>query len=835
MINSLQKIGNKLAWVQESSSPTDYVHLEILPYQYNELWHAQRHGFLSNFFSIKEPFFMEVQWNVWDIKIWLLVPKKYQEYVTHMFYASFESSELIQKPYNNITKWISHIKWSKDAVLHEPRYFSEAWSYVDPFRDILSFFFTIPKQHSCLFRIQVNFYTPKTLWQKIVSVLIPKKTESEWEKTESPTTEQYVDIWLSFSDPQWVYSNMFLNQLSKFLLNGSVKYSSKKDKTKTTSMAITNLFHLPTKVNVNKSLHYIPYRKLPVPVDLPKDSTEKWFTQIWFADYKDSREPFGMRLEDKFRHMYVIWKTGMGKSNFLATLIRSDIHQWSGVAVLDPHGDLIEDILEHIPPDRMKDVILFDVSDVHHPVWFNILECTHDDQRNLIASWVVSIFKKLYGNSRWPRLEYILRNVMLSILYYPGSTLLHILRMLTDDKFRKEVLTYVKDPIVLKFWHDEFDKRQDRQKNEAIWPIANKIGQFLSSSTVRNIFAQEKSMINIREIMDTGKILLLNLSKGRIWEDSASMIWSFLVTKFQIDAMSRADTAEKDRKDFFLYIDEFQNFATDSFESILSEARKYRLSLIVANQFTSQIEENVRNAIFGNVGTIVSFGVWYDDASMMSQQFKELITANDLLSLPKYKAYIKLMVDGITKDPFTMWTFAMPKSEQEPWTVENIRTQTRQKYAMKRSDLEEKIAWWSKKSFSVTEKAVENIMKENKKKIEQKKKQIIKNPQTTKNSTDKTKKTFTENEEVKNSTSDDLVTIKNIKISHKYIGTVKLKYNYGLFVIVDTVEWLLHKSCIVWKFAENRKSQYEIWDTIEVIAQEIKEIKWEDKIVWALE
>ncbi|MBP6256669.1 TraM recognition domain-containing protein [Patescibacteria group bacterium] len=206
-------------------------------------------------------------------------------------------------------------------------------------------------------------------------------------------------------------------------------------------------------------------------------------------------------------------------------------------------------------------------------------------------------------------MEYILRNVMLSVLQYPNATLMHVARMLTDKNFKDEVLESVTDPIVLKFRRDEFDKRSDNQRNEAISPITNKIGQFLSSSIVRNIFAQPKSKINIRKIMDEGKILLINLSKGKIGEDNAAMIGSFLVTKLQIDAMSRADTPQHLRKDFFCYIDEFQNFATESFSNILSEARKYRLSLIVANQFTAQIEENVRNAIFGNVGTIVSFGL----------------------------------------------------------------------------------------------------------------------------------------------------------------------------------------------------------------------------------
>lgn len=284
---------------------------------------------------------------------------------------------------------------------------------------------------------------------------------------------------------------------------------------------------------------------------------------------------------------------------------------------------------------------------------------------------------------------------MLSVLEYPNATLMHVARILTDKNFKEEVLSNVTDPIVLKFWRDEYDKRSEKQVTESVSPITNKIGQFLSSSIVRNIFAQPKSKINIRKIMDEGKILLINLSKGKIGEDNAAMIGSFLVTKLQIDAMSRADLPYDQRKDFFCYIDEFQNFATDSFESILSEARKYRLSLIVANQFTAQIEENVRNAIFGNVGTIVSFGLGYDDAMVMSSQFKEMITANDLLSLPKFKAYTRLMINGVTSDPFSIGTFPLPKPETSEEIKTKIKQQSRQRYAVEKTHLEELLKAWA--------------------------------------------------------------------------------------------------------------------------------------------
>ncbi|USN54534.1 MAG: TraM recognition domain-containing protein [Candidatus Peribacteria bacterium] len=382
------------------------------------------------------------------------------------------------------------------------------------------------------------------------------------------------------------------------------------------------------------------------------------------------------------------------------------------MAVIDPHGDLIDDVMAHIPSRRTNDVILFDVSDLEYPVGFNIMQYKDASEKNLVVSGMMAVFARIWEGSWSSRMEYILRNVLMSVIEYPNATLMHVIRVMTDEPFKKEVLSYVTDAVVLKFWKDEYDKWQDKYKSEAVAPIINKIGQFLSSPIVRNIFGQPQTKMSLREAMDEGKIILINLSKGKIGEDNASMIGSFLVTKFQIDAMSRADLNFKDRKDFYLYIDEFQNFATDSFASILSEARKYRLSLIVANQFTSQIQENVRDAIFGNVGTIVSFGLGYDDATIMSSQFKEIVTPNDLISLPKFKAYIKLMVDGVTTDSFSMATFPLPQPDASAEIKDKIRLQSRQRYSMEREKLEKLLKVRAEKEFTPSEKIAEKAQKE---------------------------------------------------------------------------------------------------------------------------
>ncbi|MEI6672915.1 MAG: TraM recognition domain-containing protein [bacterium] len=301
-----------------------------------------------------------------------------------------------------------------------------------------------------------------------------------------------------------------------------------------------------------------------------------------------------------------------------------------------------------------------------------------------------------------------MRNVALSLVDYPNATLMHILRMLIDDNFRAEVVSHIKDAVVAKFWTGEFNKRQPKQREEAIGPITNKVGQFLSSKLVRNIFGQPRTKLNLRKAMDEGKIILVNLSKGKIGEDNANMIGSLLVTKFQIDAMSRADIAAHLRRPFYLYIDEFQNFASESFVTILSEARKYKLALIVANQYTSQLMPEIKDAIFGNVGTTIAFTLGKDDADLIAGQFKGMIGTNDLISLPKYTAYTRLMIDGISSDPFSMKTLPPIKlGDGSLELIDKVRKQSRQRYAMERNQLEKLMAARSNKTFSMQEKIME--------------------------------------------------------------------------------------------------------------------------------
>lgn len=393
--------------------------------------------------------------------------------------------------------------------------------------------------------------------------------------------------------------------------------------------------------------------------------------------------------------MYVIGKTGMGKTNMLENLAIQDIRNGHGVCFIDPHGDSAEKLISMIPSERVNDVVYFNPGDQDFPIAFNVMEQVDPRFRPLVASGLIGVFQKLWADSWGPRLEYILRNAILALLEYPGSTLLGVMRILIDKKYRSRVINHISDPVVKAFWADEFSKWNERVLQEVISPIQNKVGQFLTSPLIRNVIGQTHSAFNVRDIMDQKKILIMNLAKGRIGEDNAALMGAMMITKIQLAAMGRVDIPdERDREDFYLYVDEFQNFATESFANILSEARKYRLNLILANQYIAQLEEPVRDAVFGNAGTIVSFRVGAADAEVLEKEFEPVFMMNDIVNLPKYQIYIKLMIDGIAGDAFSATTLP-PIVRLEEDSTEKVIAVSRERYASKREDVEEKIATWS--------------------------------------------------------------------------------------------------------------------------------------------
>lgn len=416
---------------------------------------------------------------------------------------------------------------------------------------------------------------------------------------------------------------------------------------------------------------------------------------ILFANtnFRNLKKKFGIKPDDRRRHMYLIGKTGMGKTTVIENMVISDIRAGHGLALVDPHGDLVEKVIDYIPSYRINDVIYFNPADVDYPIGFNVLESVDPGQRHLVASGMMGVFTKIWEGVWSARMEYILNNCILALLEYPGSTMLGISRILVDKKYRRKIIEKVTDPVVKSFWVNEYEAYNPGFRNEAIAPIQNKVGQFLSNSIIRNIIGQPRSTINLRKIMDGNKILLFNLAKGKIGEDNSALMGAMMITHIQLAAMSRVDVTEEERNDYFLYVDEFQNFATESFASILSEARKYRLNLIIAHQYIEQLDEKVRGAVFGNIGTIVCFRVGAADSEFLAKEFYPTFEEEDLLNLTKYNVYLKLMIDGVASEPFSAIT--LPPLEGRTNNRDKIISVSRERYGKPKELVEEKIMRWT--------------------------------------------------------------------------------------------------------------------------------------------
>ena len=422
-------------------------------------------------------------------------------------------------------------------------------------------------------------------------------------------------------------------------------------------------------------------------------------TYLAKTNFRKDEQIFGIKRRDRRQHMYVLGKSGTGKSVLLENMIVQNIWNGEGVCVIDPHGELVEKILSTIPPHRAKDVIYFNPADMDYHIGFNVLQIDDPRYKHLVASGLMGIFTKIWANAWSARMEYILNNAILALVETPGSTLLGIPRLLVDKDYRQQIIANVKDPVIRAFWVHEFEAWREQYRNEAIAPIQNKVGQFLSSSLVRNVVGQSKSTIDLFDMMNTGKIFIVNVSKGRIGEDNSALLGGMLITKIQLAAMERVRIAEDDRKDFYLYVDEFQNFVTDSFASILSEARKYRLNLTLAHQYIAQLStkdsDTVRDAIFGNVGTMIVFRVGAVDGEYLEKEFDPEFTTPDMVNLPNYKIYLKLMVDGVTSRPFSASTLPPFKIPENSNVQQEIIESSRALYARSREDVEREINEWS--------------------------------------------------------------------------------------------------------------------------------------------
>lgn len=407
----------------------------------------------------------------------------------------------------------------------------------------------------------------------------------------------------------------------------------------------------------------------PENLSIAEGKTEEEKREINFfarTDFKNRPSVFGIKRTDRRRHMYIIGKTGTGKTTLIANMAINDIRNGEGLAIVDPHGDLSEILLDYIPSGRINDIVYLDAALAsRRPFRINLFEVQNPEQAELVASGIVSIFQKIYGYSWGPRLEYILRNSILSLVGRPNATLVDVPRILTDQRFRRKMVADLKDDVLKNFWDVEFEGMTDKLRAESISPILNKVGQFVSSPTIREIVGHPTSTVDLEKIMDDGKILVLNLSQGRLGEDNAALLGAMVITKIQLAAMARSAIPEEQRRDFYLYVDEFQNFATTSFIKVLSEARKYRLNLIVANQYIGQIPEDVQKAIFGNVGSLISFLVGAQDAQILTREFGGVYKEEELVSLDNFQILLKIAIEQKTSRPFFAYTLPLPRSKNQ--------------------------------------------------------------------------------------------------------------------------------------------------------------------------
>jgi hypothetical protein len=480
----------------------------------------------------------------------------------------------------------------------------------------------------------------------------------------------------SFKKNKYLFKGMFMNDFIYRYLPMLGKSSV------LTSEELATIFHFPNKSVTTPNIFWMNAKRAPAPATIPTSGL-----YLGKSTYRGLAKPVYMDIDDRRRHMYIIGKTGTGKSEFLKDMIMQDIRGGQGLAVIDPHGDLIDDILPMIPAKRAEDVILFDPSDTARPMGFNMLEAETEEQKHYVVSSIIGLMYKLFDPNKTgiigPRFEHAIRNAMLTVMYEKGSTFVEVVRVLTDANYVQELLPKVTDPIIRRYWTDQIAQTSDFHKSEVLDYIVSKFGRFVTNKMIRNIIGQSDSAFNFRKVMDERKILLVNLAKGKIGEENSQFLGLILVPKILVAAMSRQDMAKDQRCDFFLYVDEFQNFATPDFAQILSEARKYKLNLIVANQFTGQMDEDVKNAIFGNVGTLISFRVGVNDANYLQHEFQPVFTEADLINVERYNTYVKTIVGGEPVTPFSMdltRDLDKEKTLANPRVAELVRELSRLKY-----------------------------------------------------------------------------------------------------------------------------------------------------------
>ncbi len=460
-----------------------------------------------------------------------------------------------------------------------------------------------------------------------------------------------------------------------------------------TQEEVASLFHIPDPQLKMPAIDWILSKRAQPPFNLPTpyNTTEEEATFFGLTNFRGQRIKFGIRRDDRRRHLYVVGKSGSGKSKLLETFIIEDILQHKGVCVMDPHGDLIQDILKYLPEEKAKDIVYFNISDLDFPIAFNPLENVSSEMRQQVTQGLIEVFEKFFGGDWSPKIEHVFRYTCLAMLDYPNATLAGMQKMLTNRKFRQKVIPEIKDSVVKHFWANEFSSWSEKFDNEAILPLVNKLGQFLSNSLVRNIVAQPHNKFSFDDIMNNEKVVLIELSKGKLGEENAALLGAMMITKVYQTAMERAKLPENKRKDFYMYIDEFQNFATETFENILSESRKYRLLLTISHQYLAQIPSDLKGTVFGNIGSIITMRVGADDGAYLSNEFTPIFHTEDFINLDVREMLIKMSVKGQTTQPFSASTVDVPEPPENN-AAEAIIAHSRKHYATPLAEVDKLMA-----------------------------------------------------------------------------------------------------------------------------------------------
>ncbi|MBI5621497.1 type IV secretory system conjugative DNA transfer family protein [Candidatus Falkowbacteria bacterium] len=635
------------------------------------------------------------------------------EPITNMIFSIFPDTEVEKaERFRNIETLPNHALGYNLTLLQQESFSIRTYRQTGgqdslvPFLNLAS---TIPSKHAVLFQIVLSPRNEELESEGRAGLFYVSKESGE--AVEKPKFDATMRLLYFFPDGEEVEANNkikevvrsfheFSSEKNKIVFNKAenaqkllANFFGRKNEQRVilNTEEVTTLYHIPDPALKIEAIDWVLSKRAQPPFNLPtaNNTPDEDISLYAHTNFRASNRLFGIKRVDRRRHLYVVGKSGTGKSKLLLSLITDDIHDKKGVCVIDPHGDLISDILAYAPRERLQDIIVFNASDLQHPTPFNVLEGVPREMKQQVTQGLIEVFKKFFGGDWSPKIEHVFRFTTLAMLDYPESSIVGMQKMLTNRKFRQKVIPVIKDSVVKHFWANEFSSWSEKFDNEAILPLVNKLGQFLSNELVRNIVIQPKNTIDFDGLMNNEKILLIALSRGLLGEENANLLGAMIITKIYQTAMSRAKLAESQRHDFYFYIDEFQNFATETFENILSEARKYRLCLTISHQFLSQVPADIKGAVFGNVGSLISFRVGADDGEYISKEYYPVFTVHDFINLGVREILVKMSIDGHTSPPFSAFTKRVPDPpEDSAQIVKMIMDNIHTKYTRPLADVE---------------------------------------------------------------------------------------------------------------------------------------------------